>query len=257
MTHLTPLTPERHLNKFWKRYDSYRFAARDHLAPLVAAEIPQAVQTMPIAFVRQDDKFILMGILSLTPGVNLFVNPEGKWIGGYVPSHFRSHPFRLAPVEGREDLILCVDDNSELVNDTQGEPFFDETKRISQPVTKVLAFLTRIEKNRLITDSAVQALAVAGLMTEWDLKIKIGQQEKPVVGLYHIDESRLNTLDDEAFLKLRQSQSLPLAYAQLLSMANLSVFTRLTAAGKPIQKQPPNIPDVGGILIGDDDRIKF
>lgn len=257
MTRLIPLTPERHSGKFWKRYNSYRFAARDNLTPLVAAEIPKAAQNMPMAFIRQNDKFMLVGILSLAPGMNLFVNPEGKWIGGYVPSHFRSYPFRLAPVEGRDGLVLCVDEDSELVNDTQGEAFFDEARRITRPVNEVLNFLTQIEKNRILTDSAVQAMADVGLFKKWDLKIKIGQQEKPMVGLYHIDEARLNSLDDNGFLTLRKSQSLALAYAQLLSMANMTVFNKPAMIGKPAPQKQPIIPDVGDILIGDDDMIKF
>jgi hypothetical protein len=31
-----------HADKRWKRYDSYAFAAKDALAPLVAQELPRA-----------------------------------------------------------------------------------------------------------------------------------------------------------------------------------------------------------------------
>jgi hypothetical protein len=74
------------------------------------------------------------------------------------------------------------------------------------------------------TRVAVSALAGAGLITEWSLKAKVGGEEKNITGLYRVDEEKLNTIDDETFLDLRKSRSLPIAYAQLLSMGNIAVL---------------------------------
>jgi len=152
-----------------------------------------------------------------------------------VPSAFRGYPFRLARAEAQDDLILCVDEDSGLVSGDKaaGEPFFDDNGEITQPVKDVLDFLNQVERNRAVTETAVAGLAEAGLITEWPLKIKDQDQEKPVTGLFRIDEPKLNTLDDDRFLKLRKAQALPIAYAQLLSMNNIQVFAQLAGLGDP------------------------
>lgn len=256
----TPITRQQYAEKSWTRFSSYAFAARDNLAPLVAAEIPKAVSSLPLAFVRHQDRFLLVVVMSLTPGINLFVSPDGRWLGRYVPSAFRGYPFRLARAEGQDDLILCVDEDSGLVNKDKaaGEPFFDDNGEITQSVKGVLDFLNQVERNRAVTETAVSSLAEAGLIMEWPLKIKDQEQEKTVTGLFRIDETKLNVLGDDQFLKLRKALALAIAYAQLLSMGNIQVFARLAKARtqKNQAKSTPPVPDIQPML-GDDDMISF
>ena len=49
------------------------------------------------------------------PEHNLFVGPDGHWLGGYVPASLRSYPFRVLGSEGSGQLALCVDEDSGLV----------------------------------------------------------------------------------------------------------------------------------------------
>jgi hypothetical protein len=125
-------------------------------------------------------------------------------------------------------------------------------------VKGVLDFLNQVERNRAVTETAVACLAEAGLITEWSLKIKDQDQEKPVTGLFRIDESKLNALDDDQFLKLRKAQALPIAYAQLLSMNNIQMFAQLANAQAQMAqvKSAPQVPDIQPML-GDDDMISF
>jgi hypothetical protein len=71
-----------------------------------------------MAFIKQQDNFVLVGLLSLTPGQNVFVAQDGRWLGAYVASVFRGYPFRLARAEGRDDLILCIDEDSGLISNS-------------------------------------------------------------------------------------------------------------------------------------------
>jgi hypothetical protein len=254
MPQLTPITKQNHADKSWTRFSTYTFASKDNLAPLAGAEIAKAVSTLPIAFAKHKDHFLLVAVLSLFPGTNLFVAPDGRWLGGYVPSIFRGYPFQLAKAEGKDDLILCVDEDSGLVkNDKSGEPFFDHTGEVSKPVKDIMNFLNQVEQNKAATNLAVAALADAGVITEWPLKIKQGDQEKPVTGLYRIDEEKLNALDDAQFLKIRKAGALPIAYAQLLSMGNIQVFLKLAKAHEQAAVQTPDV----GSFLGDDDVISF
>lgn len=126
MRNLSAITRQTHIDKSWTRVTSYKFAAHECFVPMTAVEIPDAALSLPLAFVKQEDHFILAAILSLTPGTNLFVSPDGQWMGQYVPSEFRGYPFRLARGGPKNDLLLCVDDDSGLVNadKTAGEPIF-------------------------------------------------------------------------------------------------------------------------------------
>jgi hypothetical protein len=257
MPQLAAITKETHAGKSWKRYQSYDFAAKDNLAPLAGAEIARAVSTLPMAFVKHQDTFSLVAVLSLTPGTNMFTGQNGQWLGGYVPAVFRGYPFMLAAAEGRDDLILCVNEDSGLILDDPGaEPFFDEQGQVSGPVQEILNFLSQIEQNRAVTNQAVNALAEAGIITKWQLKIKDGDQEKPITGLYRVDEAKLNTLADESFLKLRKAGSLPIAYGQLLSMGNIQIFEKLSTMHQARAGAAAEPPDFNTFL-GNDDVISF
>ncbi|MCA1785084.1 MAG: SapC family protein [Desulfobacteraceae bacterium] len=255
MPQLSAISPKNHADKTWTRFSSYHFASKSSIASLVGAEIAHAVAAgLPLAFVKEQDRFFLAAVLSLAPGTNLFVAQNGKWLGEYIPSVFRSYPFMLAKAEGKDDLILCVDEESGLIkNDKNGEAFFDDQGELSRQVHDIFNFLSQIEKNKVQTARAVAALTDAGVITQWPLKIKHGDQEKPVTGLYRIDEAKLNSLDDEQFLKIRKAGALPIAYAQLLSMGNVQVFEKLAKAQ---EQAAVKTPDAGSFL-GDDDVISF
>ncbi|MCA1794061.1 MAG: SapC family protein [Desulfobacteraceae bacterium] len=255
MTHLSAITKNNHADKSWTRFTSYNFAGKECIAPLVSAEIPNASLSMPLAFVKQKDHFMLVAVLSLTPGTNLFVAPSGQWLGKYIPSAFRGYPFRLARGGPKNEMLLCVDEDSGLVNEDKnaGEPFFDDNKELSKPVKDILQFLSQVEQNKTATDAAVASLADADLLTEWSLKIKLGDREEPVTGLYRIDEAKLNSLDDDWFLKLRKAGSLPIAYAQMLSMGNIQIFEKMS---KVQEQAAVKNRDVVSFL-GDDDVISF
>ena len=177
--------------------------------------------------------------MSPIAGRNFFIGPAGQWLGAYVPAGLRGCPFRLARVEGAEESILCIDEDSGLVVDADGtgEDFFDTDGNPSPANKTMLDFLLEIERNRALTDMAVAALAETGLIQPWPFNVKLADQATPINGLFRIDESAMNALDDADFLKLRKSSALPLAYMQLLSMALVAVFEQLNR----IQKQlaPP------------------
>ena len=184
---------------------------------------------MPIAFVEQSGRYVPVAVLSPLQGHNLFVGPGGQWLGSYVPSLLRGYPFVLARNEGAENAMLCIDEDSGLIVDANGETqkFFEDDGSPSEAIKAILNFLHQVEQNRTATDLAVAGLAEAGLMAPWPLTVSVDNQPRTVNGLCRVDEAKLNELDDESFLKLRKSGALPLAYMQLLSMGRVAVFQQL------------------------------
>ncbi len=229
MAEFAAVTPESHAKKVWKQVTNYTFAAADTVIPLVGAEISKVVPVMPIGFVKQEAGCQLVGITSLQPGKNLYVAPDGKWLGTYIPSALRAYPFRLLKPENAEKSVLCINEASGLVVESteEGNAFFDDENQPTQSIKDMLNFLSEVEANLLVTEGAVNALDDADLITPWEINLKQGEEVVPVEGLFRVDEAALNKLDDEDFLAVRKAGGLALAYAQLLSMNQLAVLERL------------------------------
>ncbi len=98
-----------------------------------------------------------------------------------------------------------------------------------------------LERARKSTDLAVDALAQAGVIRPWEIKVTTNEGERPIRGLHRVDEAALRGLPDEAFLKLRKTSPLPIAYTQMLSMGQLDVLRHLVMA-KTQATAPPSAP---------------
>ncbi len=112
---------------------------------------------------------------------------------------------------------------------------------------------TRFTSYTFASKDNLAPLAEADVISEWPLKIQDGDQEKSVTGLYRIDEEKLNTLEDEKFLKIRKAGALPIAYAQLFSMGNIQNFLQLAKTHEQLKTKTPDIQPI----LGDDDIISF
>jgi len=201
-------------------------------------------------------------VLSLVPGRNIFVGSDGRWLGNYVPAWFRVYPFRFLPQKGGGEAVLSVDEGSRLVvdADSSGETFFDADGKLSPALKPIVELLRQVQRSQQATDLAVSALAQAGVIKPWQIKIKSEQGEQAVSGLDHVDEAALGALPDAAFLKLRAASALPIAYAQMLSEGQLSVLgqlARLHHQAKPpaVAALPENIDAL--FQLPADDTIKF
>jgi hypothetical protein len=224
---IQPLSRERHAALRWRRYDSYGFTATTAVAPLAAAEVTKAALALPLAFFEREGGWTLAAVLGLTQGQNLFVGPTGDWIGAYTPAVFRAYPFRIGWSEAGE-AVLCVDEASGLVVEgTEGETFFNEAGEPSAAVKQVWAFLQETAKSEAALANACGTLHAAGVIEPWPVTVHGEAGTQRVTGLSRINETALNVLDDVAFGQLRRAGTVWLAYAQLLSMANLADLGQL------------------------------
>ena len=167
----------------------------------------------------------MVAITSLQPGTNLYVAPDGKWLGTYIPASLRAYSFKLARQEGSDESILCINEASRLVvNDIEeADAFFDDANQHSARLINIFSLLSKVEANRVVTQRAVNALAEACLILPWELRLKQGEEVLPTKGLFRADEAAVNKLDDEQFSTVRNVGRLPIAYAQLMSMNQLAM----------------------------------
>ena len=244
MSNFQAISLERHAQQRWKRYTSYNFAAADSVVPLVATELPRASMALPIAFTLQGDNYMPAAVLGLQPGNNVFVSPDWRWLGSYIPAAFRSYPFRLAKRDDGQQ-VLCIDEDSGLLTEsTSGEAFFDSEGKPIQSILDILGFLTQIEQNRIITTAACSVLQKHNLIHPWPITVKSDTGEQQIAGLFKIDEAALNQLSAEALLEVRNAGALPIAYCQLLSMQHLPLLGQLTEAQAKASAQALSLHEI-------------
>lgn len=258
MAELTPITPERHSKKKWNHTNDYAFAAGDAVITVVGVELSEVLTSMPIGFIEQEAGYQLVAITSLQQGTNLFVAPDGKWLGPYIPVALRAYPFRMVQQKNTENFTLCINEATGLVVESEeGEhAFFDDQGEATEEMKNIITSLSQIEVNRIATQKAVSALADASLITPWALNIKQGEEIVPVNGLFHVDEAALNELDDEDFSTVRKAGGFAVAYAQIFSTNQLAVLEHLgKVQGQILAQQKANseAENVFGFSLAEDE----
>lgn len=217
----------------WQRFSNYAFAANRSLLPVSGGELSVLALSFTIAFVPQGDGFVPVAVLGLESEKNLYVAPDGRWLGNYVPAALRSYPFAELPTQDGLQ-VLCVDEGSGLLSEIEGplggERFFDDDGALSVAVRGVLDFLQQAAATRPRLMAATQTLNHHGLIQPWPASVVLGGANIQVEGLYRVDEAALTALSDTAFLELRHAGALPLAYTQMLSTQNLRILGSLANA---------------------------
>lgn len=249
MANLQAITKSEFTKKSWQRNPNLLFAARDAVCLLGISEMPRAMMSMPIAFVRKDGEYSLVAVLGLEAESNLFVSTDGRWLGSYIPAAYRSYPFFLANSEAEEgQLVLCIDkDSGLLMEDDSAEPFFNEDGELSATVKEIVEFQSKVRAGWNASALICKSLLEHDLFKPW----KLEDGTKRVEGLFSIDEAALRELSDEAYLELRQSGAIPVIYCQLLSMQRISQLTHFALAkSKAVLAARPSDLNLDGVDMG-------
>lgn len=220
-----PVSSELHQGKRWLRHTTLAFAKNENVVPIFANELTDAIHTLPVAFVKHGDSFILVALMGLRAAENLLVGENGRWANGaYIPLSYRTRPFVLLEMPGNaEQQVLCIEEQMITEGDL-GEALFEEEGKISAVVGEIFNLLSHYNSTRLLTRDICTTLAAHGLITPWELVVNDGTTDQTFSGLYRIDEAALNALPDESFLALRKSSALPVVYAHLYSMNNTAAL---------------------------------
>jgi hypothetical protein len=245
MTKLVAINKTTHSQKVWLRPEGYQFIAQEPMTPIVIGEAVYVGSWMPIAFAKQNGRYTPMGMMSPVKKQNQFVGPDGRWLGGYVPASLTSYPFRLVRREGSEQMTLCIDEDSGLVvnADGKGENFFTSDGKESPAVSRIMEFLRRVELNRAATELAMASLGEAGVIEPWPLEVQVGEKKAAINHFFRINEQALGRLNDQAFLALRKTGALRLAYAQIMSVQQIARFDQLARLRQQLVQQPKIKPE--------------
>ncbi|MFV8836701.1 SapC family protein [Aquisalimonas sp. APHAB1-3] len=227
------LSAKTHANKRFTPLRNYRFARDQGMIPVAARELSRLAARLPLAFVTRGDAAEprLIAMLGLDGQTNLLVGPDGRWLNDYVPAAVRRYPFILTrPSDGEAAPAVAIDTAAGVLSDTEGEPLFTADGEPAERLNQAKAILREFTNGVETTHRAAQALARADLLEDWHPTVTVGDKRWRLNGLQSVSEQKLNALDDARFAELRREGVIPLAYAQMLSMAHLPALVRLANA---------------------------
>jgi hypothetical protein len=107
---------------------NYAHVSNQNMTLLLAYEFIPASTNFPIVFIKQQEtgRFKSVGLLGLDAGENL-VFANNKVRSNYIPVNIRRYPFSAgAKTVDESEMVLCIDDNSVLLNEREGVKIFDE-----------------------------------------------------------------------------------------------------------------------------------
>lgn len=224
----------------WAAPKGYAQAAGDTVAMLVVQEMPSAALAMPVAFILQEDAFSPVAVQGLQPGQNLYISGDGRWSAGYTPAAYRAYPFAVAKTETSEQ-VLCFDMDSNLISQTEGEPFYGSDGALSEGTKKIAEFLGQVVQNRILTKSICSLLQAHNLIQPWQITLKKESGDQNVSGLYRIDEQALRDLPADALKTLSDGGALSIAYLQLVSMNHLPKLVEMAKASALASQQKKSV----------------
>ena len=220
-TKMVPLDKQKHKGKRIRNSSAYPQVVDQQMIPLVVHEIPSAATEFPVLFVKdgQTGEFRVVALCGLKPNENLYVLAK-TWDGIYVPSILRNYPLSLAATtEAGDQLLVCVDEQSALLNDEEGELLFDENGDQTDFLKARSEALMTFSNNVQMTSAFVKLLVEKELLMPKSVNLDLsGENGISLGGFYIIDENKLNELDSEAFLDLRKRGFLPVIYSHLSSL---------------------------------------
>jgi hypothetical protein len=224
---MIPLDSTKHKNLRIKVDRNYSHVNQQNMTPLLASEFLSASTNFPIVFVKQQDtgRFKSVGLLGLNAGENL-VFTDGKVRTNYIPANIRRYPFAAgAQTSDESEMLLCIDENSLLLNEQEGVEIFDENGKPSKSTQQVTEFLTDLLTKDAATDVFIAFLVEHDLLQPAEVKLTLGEEGvRQLNGLYKVDEEALNELSDQEALTVYKRKYFAPIYAHL---ASLNQFERL------------------------------
>lgn len=248
-----PITRDAFVGLRWQSPTHYRDS--EHLGHITLSprEVYRAATVMPVAFARQGKTLEPVAIVGQQADRNLFIGPEGQWLGRYVPAVLRHSPFRLMPTS-KGEAALCADIESEWISEADGYAFFDGHQP-SEAVQRMLAELTQWQSDcGKPLQAIMEALQENNLLKPWPLTfVQPDGTECVHEGLYHIDQQALEALKGASLEQLHRVHALPLIYAHRLSAFHLQQLNRLAEAHASVAAPPTDLD----AMFGEDDELGF
>lgn len=226
---LVPVNKEQHKNFKVKSIEGFGFAKDFHISSLMVHEFARAASVYPIVFIedKTKDEFRPVVLLGLNEGENLFVGSDGKWQASYVPAIIRRYPFALAKVSDDGQFTVCLDIESDIVSQDEGQALFDESGEPTEIIENVKRYLGELQQMEAFTQEFCTYLTQHNLFTPLNMRVRQDNAVRNITGCYVVNEERLNSLSDATFLDVRSRRYLAAIYSHLTSLAQIERLSML------------------------------
>lgn len=223
----TPLDAKAHAKLSLKKNFGFGFTEGVNAVPVNLIEMPQVCHYYPIAF-SPDGNATPVAILGLRDSENLFLTGKNWLENAYIPAYIRRYPFIFSELPGKEQLTLCVDAQDDIVDESGDQKFFGADGKPSQLAENALEFCKSYHAAAQQTMDFSKYLAASGLLVDREAQINVaGNRRISFSGFKIVDEQKLATMDDKAFIEWRNKGWLPFLYAHLFSGAQWQRLTYL------------------------------
>jgi hypothetical protein len=224
----------------------HAFCRAVNSVPLTAVEFRSAAGEYPIVFATGNEGVQPVAVLGLREHENLFVSPQGEWLGRYVPAFVRRYPFVFSQTEDGRRFVLCVDEAFPGFNrEGRGEPLFTPEGLPSQYVEKVTRFLQEYRAQFLRTRRFCRRLQELGLLEPMQARVAVGDRQLALGGFAAVDRRKLKAVPPERLAELVGSDELELVYLHLQSLRNFEALRGRLPPPAPIA-HPPRPPASAG-----------
>ena len=238
---IVPINKERHLKTKVKAVENFDFVRDVHIVSVMVHEFSRASSVYPIVFLEDqaEDKFKPVVLTGLEEGENLFIK-DNKWDASYIPAIIRRYPFALAQTGEDGQYTICIDEESEFVNQEEGQALFNENGEAGEVIEKVKQYLTELQQMEQFTIEFSAYMSKNNMFTPLNMKVRVGNEVKNISGAYVINEERFNALSDEKFIEMRTKKYIPVIYSHLSSLAQIERLVAFKDA-QSIDEEPKHI----------------
>lgn len=231
---VVPLSREAHMKFRLKPVTDFSFAKEVHWMPVAGAEFFQCSRYFPIVFVKENEGFRPIILLSLEVKNNEFVE-NGEWKqGAYIPAFVRRYPFMLANINAEsKELTVCLDPTYDGWNEAEGRELFKQDGGNSEFLSEMLQFMSGFNVEMQRTTEFMKEINSLNLLVKRSVDIRSADgQTFHVQDLYMIDEEALRKLSGVELEKFNKAGMLGWIFAHLASLSNLSVLFDMQRARK-------------------------
>ncbi len=227
---IVAIKKEQHQNLKVANQRDLSHVANQHIAPINVREFAQASTSYPIVLVKDPDseRYRTVVMLGLEAGENLY-HEEKKWQAIYIPQSISMVPFSLGlDPEKEKTLTACIDLDSSFVGDDKDQALFDAEGNDTEYFKGIQDQLGRLYDNEVANENFIKILTDNDLLQELELNVAFNNNEKKkLVGLYGINEEKMQALADDKVLEFYKSGLFMPIHAMLASAGQVNRLAQL------------------------------
>jgi len=218
--------------------------SQQNQALISAAEFVSASSSYPIFLTKNshNGSFSAIALLGLQQD-NVFFKGQASHNIAYLPKSLSMLPFGLGPdPENEQQLITCINVNSELVNQSGAAPLLSIESSSGERLRQINQELSAIFEEYVSTEHFIAALLEHQLLQELALNVNGDNGETTTIkGLYSINEQRLKQLTTEQKLLFIERGYYPPILAMLASLVQVNRMIKLYEKTPGVTVQSVNI----------------